>query len=180
MSDETTTTGTTATTEATTPAGAQNTGKTEAADAATEKAVPYERFAEVNKRAKEAEKKLADLDNATKAAETARLKEQGEYKTLAEKAAARVAELEPLAEAIQRKDGVIKQFLDAERKGLPKHILALLDKLDPTDQLEYIAANRADLKPKGNGPPETPKADGEHDKISDEERRKRAYQATSL
>lgn len=174
MSDETKTqTDPTAQAEATTSAGTQNAGK-EDAEAQSEKTVPYERFQEVNRRAKEAEKKLAEMGAAQTAAEQQSLTEQGKFKELAEKASKRVAELEPLAETVKRQGEALSKFLEGERKGLPKHILALLDKLDPVDQLEYIATNRNELRPAG-GPNPTPKAEGELGKLSDEERRKKAY-----
>lgn len=109
------------------------------------------------------EKAQKDAAELKAAEEKKRLEEQGQYKALAEEAArerdahaARVKELEPLAETVKRQGEALKRFLDEERKGLPKHVLTLLDKLDPVDQLEYIAANRAELRPAGGGGPRSP------------------------
>lgn len=105
-----------------------------------------------------AEKKQAE------AAEQARLKaleEQGEWQKLAEQRAARIADLEAATKTAQtleqerdRYKTAVTTLLKTQRTDLPKPILDLLDKLDPVDQLEWIAANRQELaKPSGGTPP---------------------------
>lgn len=99
------------------------------------------------------EKSQADAKKASDAAEKARLTEAGEYKALAEQAQAKVTELEPHKAKAERYEASLKKLLDRERKDLPKHVLTLLDKLDPADQLDYIAENREVLTAK---PQQTP------------------------
>ena len=41
----------------------------------------------------------------------------------------------------------LKSQLAAQRKDVPKHLLLLLDKMGPAEQLSYLAANRTKLLP---------------------------------
>lgn len=83
MTDPVTTT--TATTDAnTTQAQAAPTAQAQAPAGQEPAAVPYERFKEVNEKYKSLEAKLQEIQNNQKAAEEARLKEQGDYKKLYE------------------------------------------------------------------------------------------------
>jgi len=91
------------------------------------------------------QKAQADADKARQEAEQRALAEQGEYKTLAEQRAAKLAELEPKAGQVERYERALKAQVDHLRKDLPDHITALLDKMDPAEQLEYLAANRDKL-----------------------------------
>lgn len=110
---------------------------------------------------KKAEKAAED---ARAAAEAEAAKKNGEWQKLAEQREGqlsdlqkRLSELEPVTTKAERYEGTLKKFLDAQRQGLPQHITALLDKLDPVDQLEWIAANQETLKQKpAGGPPATP------------------------
>jgi hypothetical protein len=113
----------------------------------------------LEKAAKDAEKAKQDAD-----AETAR--KNGEWQKLAEQSDAKaksleaqLAELTPHKDRAERFGKALEAYLKTQREGLPAHILPLLDKLDPVEQLEYIAANAATLKkaPAG-GPPATPPA----------------------
>lgn len=90
--------------------------------------------------------------------------EQGEFKKLADQRQARIAELEPFEAQATRYGAALTKLLDAQRKDLPGHITALLDKLDPAEQLEWIAANQEALKPAQAGTtavPGTPRANGQ-------------------
>ena len=130
---------------------------------------------------RERKKSEAAADKARKEAEDAALETQQEWQKLAEQRQTRITELEPLqaqmetAEAtIERYKGALTSMLEAQRKDLPAHILSLLDKQDPVDQLEYLAANADELRPQGRqGIPATPKANGTT-KLTDDERRKQA------
>lgn len=115
----------------------------------------------VKERLERAQKKAeADQAAAAEAARVKALEEQGEWKTLAEKRAQQLAELETKAQAaataeasVARYRIALEAYLKSERADMPKPIVALLDKLDPVDQLEWIAANRAELtKPAGGTP----------------------------
>lgn len=94
---------------------------------------------ERQKRAADAAREKAEKDAADKA-----LKEQGEFKTLAEQRAAEIEALKPKAEYAEQLEAVVTKLLDEQRKNVPKHIIALLDKLSITDQLDYITANKAE------------------------------------
>jgi hypothetical protein len=91
---------------------------------------------------------------AQEAAEATRLAEQQKWQELAEKREGQLRELEGKVKAageregrLTRLEGVLKAHLDTQRAGLPPHVLALLDKLPVEEQLEYIAANTAALRP---------------------------------
>ncbi len=92
---------------------------------------------------------------AREEAEAEAMKKNQEWQALAEKNEARAAELaakvgalEPLGEQVQRYKSALEKSLAAEKKDLPKHVLVLLEKLDPVEQIEYLAVNREEL---GNG-----------------------------
>ena len=89
---------------------------------------------------------------AKEEAEAAALKKNEEWQALAEKNEARASELlaklgelEPLGDQVTRYKGALEKYLATEKKDLPKHVLVLLEKLDPIEQIEYLAANREDL-----------------------------------
>lgn len=64
------------------PAVAQNTGNPAPASEVSP-TIPYDRFAEVNKRMKEAEEKLATIQREAEAKERKRLEEQGQWEKIA-------------------------------------------------------------------------------------------------
>jgi hypothetical protein len=90
--------------------------------------------------------------------------EQGQFKELAEQRQTRIAELEPFEAKATRYEAALTSLLDVQRKDLPKHITALLDKLDAAEQLEWIAANQEALKVPAAGTtavPGTPRPNGQ-------------------
>lgn len=128
--------------------------------------IPYERFKAVNDEAADLRKWRKEREAADKAAEkkaadaeAARLAEAGKFKELAEAAEKRAAEAEPYKTKAERAEAALTKLLEEERKGLPKHVTTLLDKLDPVDQLEYIAKNREALGAKP-APPNINAGDG--------------------
>lgn len=124
--------------------------------------------------AREKKKQDEAAEKARKEAEEAGLLKNQEFQKLAEERAKTIAELEPFKEqlnganeTIERYKGALDKYLEAEKKDLPKHVLALLDKLDPVEQMEYIAANREEL---GKGPEGIPPSPNPKEKkLSDEE-----------
>jgi len=152
----------------------------------------------VGERLERDRKKYGDYDELKKAADKLKKLEDAQ-KTDAEKTTQRVADLEKsdaekgklLKERTTRYEVMLAaqklnivdpdaayRLLDLttiefDDEGLPKDVEKALKAL--LKARPYLEA-----KPKGNGPPETPKADGEHDKISDEERRKQAWKPMSL
>jgi hypothetical protein len=95
--------------------------------------------------AEETRKGEAKAKKEREAAEAAQLADQQKWQELAGKHEAKVKELEPLAERVAKLTTALEKLLVKEREGLPKHVTTLLDKLDPAEQLEYIAANREAL-----------------------------------
>lgn len=133
---------------------------------------------EREKSAKAAEKAKAD-------AEAKALEEGNQFKELADKRAAKIAELEAQAsemETVRTRQAdyekAITGYLMTEKNGLSEPILALLEKLDPLDQLAWIAENKAKLLPANNGKaqhspvPATPAPDNGKS-LSDAERERR-------
>lgn len=114
--------------------------------------VPYERFKAVNTELAELKRWRAEQEKASQqaaqqaeAAEAERLAKQQEWQKLAEKRAAEVEALKPVQERATRYETALKALLETQRQGLPGHVVELLDKLDPVDQLEYIAKHQAEL-----------------------------------
>jgi hypothetical protein len=97
---------------------------------------------------------------AREEAEAKALEEQKEFQKLAEQRAAKVAELEPQAEKAQRFETALLKLLESEKAEVPEHVATLLEKLDPVEQLEWIASNRDKLKPAEPGQPEPDKTRG--------------------
>ncbi len=135
---------------------------------------------------REKSKSEKDAKKIKDKAEADALVAQQEWQKLAEKRAKEVeerdkqlADLEPIKAKAERYGAALKKYLDAQRAGLPDHILALLDKLEPADQIEYIATNRDKLvtTPAGQGDlkkpvPPTPKP-GDPQQVTQEELEKR-------
>ena len=121
-----------------------------------------DRLEREKKKAEEAAKKAADEAMAEAA------KKNGEWEKVAqqrEKEAAealkKLQELELIQEKAERYGQTLSKLLEAQRAGLPEAITKLLDKLDPVDQLDWLAANRETIsKTKLDGPPLTPPPDG--------------------
>ncbi len=96
-------------------------------------------------------------------ADEQRMKEQAKWQELAEKRQAErdalAAERESLVGKFDAYATAVTSILDNQKKGLPKHIVALLDKLDPVEQLQYIADNADELRPQAATPgtPQSPK-----------------------
>ncbi|HEY3310564.1 MAG TPA: hypothetical protein VGK00_02885 [Anaerolineales bacterium] len=96
---------------------------------------------------------------AKEEAEAEGLKKSEEWQSLAKRLEARVGELEPASEQVTRYKSALDKYLEAEKKDLPKHVLVLLEKLDPVDQMEYLSANRDDIgkaSKGGEGVPASP------------------------
>lgn len=101
-------------------------------------------------------------------AEEASLAERQEFKALAEKRQADLDALKPQADKAARYETALKALLDTERAGLPAHILPLLDRMEPDEQLAYIAENRATLKPASkDGIPGTPDGNRHPETVED-------------
>jgi HD-GYP domain-containing protein (c-di-GMP phosphodiesterase class II) len=94
-----------------------------------------------------------EQSKAREEAERKALAEQGEWKTLAEKHATEAQEARTALEAAKgykdtadRYKAALEARVAADKKDLPESILALLNKSDVADQMEWLAANLASIK----------------------------------
>ena len=124
-----------------TPAVAQNT------DTAQEHMIPKTRFDEINNRLKQLEKEKAESEKAASEFSRKTAEEQGKYKELYEQSTAKLSQLEEKAKSAELYQEVLNKLLTTQRAGLPEGIIKLLDKLDPADQLEWIAENKSTVAP---------------------------------
>jgi len=108
---------------------------------------------ESEKTGKAALKELETIRAEKVKADEDALKKQGDWQKLAEDAQAKLKELEPHKAKAEKYEAALSKLLASQRKDLPAHVLKLLDKLDPAEQLEYIAENREALVPNKASPP---------------------------
>lgn len=117
----------------------------------------------------ERERKKAEsaAQKAREEAESKALAEQQKFQELAEKRAKALADLEASTADLttkleaeqnkaQRYEQALTSLLAEQRKRVPEHLYSLLDKLDPVEQLEWIATN-GDKLTSAAGIPATPK-----------------------
>lgn len=94
----------------------------------------------LRERLKALEEKQNQLDAAAQAAETERLKKQGEFQTLAEKAQAELEQVKPQLTGLQGKydklAGLTKSRFEADTKDWPKEVKDLLPTGEGVDVLE--------------------------------------------
>lgn len=128
------------------PAGAENAGEEKG------KTVPYSRFAQVieernslREQLESNSERLSQLEEELNEKKEKELEKQQRWQELAE---ARAQELETIKRQHEEASALIdnyKKAIDAQlkqmRKDLPAHIIALLDKLDPVEQMNYLADN---------------------------------------
>ncbi len=79
--------------------------------------------------------------------EAKQLEEQAEWQKLANKRADEIKELKPRAQLAESYEKVVKNLLEVQTRDLPSGIQALLEKLSLVDQLDWLAANAATVKP---------------------------------
>jgi len=135
-------------------------------------------------RTKEREKAKAELEaetaKAKKKADEEALKDKQEWQKLAESRQTEIddltkqkTELEPRLQASEDQAEKYKKALDgilaAQKKDLPKHIVELLEKMDPVEAMEYITKHAKDLGAKPLTYSETP--DGKEKKVSDDDKK---------
>jgi hypothetical protein len=85
---------------------------------------------------KQMEKLVAEKERST-------LEAKGDYEGALKLAQEKAAQFEEKARAAERYQEALNKLLATQRAGLPEGIIKLLDKLDPADQLEWIAENKA-------------------------------------
>ena len=131
--------------------------------------------------AREAKKAEASAKRVKEEAEIAALEQNQQFQQVVEKQKERISQLEAkealldqtIAERDKYKDA-LEAKLKSEKTGLPPHILALLDRLDPVEQIEYLVKNSSVLKgdnrsPAG-GPPPSPAAGSQKPMTGDEQK----------
>lgn len=146
-------------------AGTQNT------DTSVEHMIPKSRFDELNREFKALKAKLEADEQAKEAAEAQRLKEQGEWKALAERAQAELEATKAQARSLEL--SMLRKDI-AARVGLPA---VLVDRLQG-ETPETIEADAKKLleslpKPTVSGVPPTPNPRAAGDAVRDEDARKR-------
>lgn len=120
----------------------------------------------------ERERKKADAaaQKAREEAESKALADQQKFQELADKRGKALTDLEASATTLttqleaeqgkaQRYEKALTAMLAEQRKRVPEHLHGLLDKLDPAEQLEWIAGN-GDKLTTATGVPATPKQQG--------------------
>lgn len=102
---------------------------------------------------------------AKEKAEAEALASQEKWRELAEKNGSALtqaqAELEATAQRVGRLEAALQAQLTAAKDGLPEAVVDLVNRLDPVDQLEYLAKHKASLSGKPGGVPASPKPVGE-------------------
>jgi len=113
---------------------------------------------------------------AKKEAEEDALKKNQEWQKLAEDREKEIADLNQKVtdlEAIQETADKYKTALEAQLNGykanLPKHIVTLIDKMDPVEAMDYITSNAEELGKKFEGYGPTPKE--KEKKLSDDDKK---------
>jgi len=126
--------------EQTTPAAAENTGTQQ------QHMIPKSRFDEVNTEYKRLKAAMEQQSAEQKAAADKRLAEQNEWKTLAEQHAARIAELEPLAQAAKSAQEALAATVQARIERLPEDVRDMVpDFEDARKTLAWLDANEPRL-----------------------------------
>lgn len=123
--------------------------------------IPKSRFDEVNERRKALEAQLAEMQAARDAEETERLAEQNQWKELAEKRAAQLAELERAAQQRDAYASAIQATNTQRMDALPEAVRALApDYADDPVRLSAWLDRAEGFSPPDAGPPPPPNADG--------------------
>lgn len=121
------------------PAAAENTGT-------QGHMIPKTRFDEVNTELKRLRSEMERLGVERQAAEEKRLAEQQEWQKLAEARAARIAELEPLAQRVKEAQEALAATVKARVDRLPEDVRDMVpDFGDARKTLEWLDANEGRL-----------------------------------
>jgi len=113
---------------------------------AREHMIPQSRFNEVNETRKALEARLAKLEQEQKQADEQRLKEQEQWKELAEQRAAQLADLEPYKAQVDEMRAALDATVKARIERLPEDQRTLVpDYGDPRKTLAWLDANEEKL-----------------------------------
>lgn len=117
----------------------------------------------VKERLERAQKKaLADADKLRKQAEEESLTKNQEFKTLADQRQGTITELEtklkelePLKEQAGRYKDAMLKIVQAQVSKLPSALKVLVEKMDPLEQMDYLAEHAKELNLAVDAVPET-------------------------
>lgn len=111
-------------------------------------------------------KRVAKFEKSQTEKEKEKLKEQGEWKAIAEQNALELAKLEDVVDELERYRTTLASILEGQREGIPAPVVDLLDRMSPIEQLEWLSENKeaiiqpkeqpkkqqlADFNPQGDG-----------------------------
>lgn len=127
---------------------------------------------------------LRKLEKAQQEAADEKLKDEAQWQQLADKRQARIAQLEAELETAQTRldqldayEKSVKTFADKLSDPLPDGVKALLAKLPPVEQLNWLTEHGHTGTAVLNGPPATP-APKDAVPLSEDQRRKMSYRAS--
>ena len=147
--------------------------------------VPYERFKEVNEKAKGYEARLAELEKTNsdreleeEKARQARLKEQEKFQELATEWETKATDLKPKFDAseaeLAKVNEILGKYAEAQMESVPELYRDIVAKMPLVERLEWLTENIEKLgKTPPKGVPATPKGTGTGE-LTDEERRNRS------
>jgi hypothetical protein len=78
-------------------------------------------------------------------AEDQKLAEEKRFQELAEQRQKELDAIKPKADQAESYEKLVNDLLEEQRKDLPKHIVTLLNKLSPADQVAYLKENKAEI-----------------------------------
>jgi len=134
---------------------------------------------------RERKKSEAEAEKVRKKAEEEALSKNQEWQKLAEQRQARIdelekqsAELEPYQAEAKKYRAALEDQLKKVKEKLPKHLLPLIEKLDPVEAMAYITEHAEELGAKPSTYSETP--DGKEKKVTDDDKKEAQKASTSV
>ena len=114
--------------------------------------VPKSRLDEEIAKRKDGERKIAANETASKEAEEQRLKDNEEYKKLAETYQAELETLKPKAAVADEQEKILQEVVAAQIEELPEDARTLVPDVSTLKQLSWLAVNKPKLmKPTAPG-----------------------------
>lgn len=150
------------------------------------KTVPYSRFKEVNEKAKERERRLAELEEKLVEREQAEeerrkeeMKKKEQYQELAEELDTELSEVKPAYESAKERIKELEEILSNHAKSqidlVPEIYRSVVESMPLVERLNWLNDNREKLASnKPSGIPETPKGKNPKDLTENDRRRKAA------
>lgn len=115
-------------------------------DSNQEHMIPKSRLDEEIGKRKDLESRLAAIEKANREAEEQRLKDQENWRELAEKRLEEVESLKPKASVADEQEKTLQAFLASQIEELPEDMHSLIpDQLSTMQKLTWLSANKAKL-----------------------------------